>query len=41
MTHYIVALARRWRPVLTWAHLLLFWPLPVLVGFHIVSVYYF
>ncbi|MAX23331.1 MAG: nitrite reductase [Phycisphaeraceae bacterium] len=34
-------LARRWRPVLTWAHLLLFWPLPVLVGFHIVSVYYF
>lgn len=34
-------LARRWRPWLTWAHLLLFWPLPVLVGFHIVSVYYF
>ncbi|HCD33266.1 MAG TPA: nitrite reductase [Phycisphaerales bacterium] len=33
--------ARRWRPWLTWAHLLLFWPLPVLVGFHIVSVYYF
>ncbi|MFG0247359.1 MAG: FAD-dependent oxidoreductase [Phycisphaeraceae bacterium JB051] len=33
--------ARRWRPALTWAHLLLFWPLPVLVGFHIVSVYYF
>jgi nitrite reductase (NADH) large subunit len=34
-------LARQWRPWLTWAHLLLFWPLPVLVGFHIVSVYYF
>lgn len=34
-------MARRWRPWLTWAHLLLFWPLPVLVGFHIVSVYYF
>lgn len=34
-------IARRYRPWLTWAHLLLFWPLPVLVGFHIVSVYYF
>lgn len=31
--------ARRWRPVLTWAHLILFWPLPVLVGFHIAAVY--
>ena len=32
-------LARRLRPVLTWAHLVLFWPLPVLLTFHILSVY--
>ena len=31
--------ARRVRPVLTYAHLLLFWPLPVLLIFHILSVY--
>lgn len=31
--------ARRWRPALTWAHLILFWPLPVLVGFHIAVAY--
>lgn len=31
--------ARRWRPVLTWAHLVLFWPLPVLVAFHIAVAY--
>ena len=33
------ASARRLRPILTWAHLLLFWPLPVLLTFHILSVY--
>ena len=31
--------ARRLRPILTKAHLLLFWPLPVLLTFHILSVY--
>ena len=31
--------ARRLRPILTKAHLILFWPLPVLLTFHILSVY--
>lgn len=31
--------ARRIRPILTYAHLILFWPLPVLLTFHILSVY--
>lgn len=31
--------ARRLRPILTWAHLIFFWPLPVLLTFHILSVY--
>lgn len=31
--------ARRFRPALTYAHLILFWPLPVLLTFHILSVY--
>ena len=31
--------ARRVRPLLTYAHLLLFWPLPVLLLFHVLSVY--
>jgi nitrite reductase (NADH) large subunit len=29
---------RRW---LTWAHIVTTWPLPVLAGFHVFSVYYF
>ncbi len=33
------SVARRLRPILTWAHLILFWPLPVLLTFHILSVY--
>lgn len=33
------SLARRFRPGLTLAHYVLFWPLPVLVAFHIASVY--
>gem|GEM_PF-5648639 len=32
-------IARRYRPVLTYGHLILFWPLPVLLIFHILSVY--
>ncbi|MEN8783027.1 MAG: FAD-dependent oxidoreductase [Akkermansiaceae bacterium] len=31
--------ARRFRPLLTKAHILLFWPLPILLTFHILSVY--
>ena len=33
--------ARRWRPVVTFVHILLFWPLPTLLMFHILAVYYF
>lgn len=31
----------RWRRCTTWAHIFLFWPLPVLLGFHILKSYYF
>lgn len=31
--------ARRARPTLVWAHIVLFWPLPILLVFHILSVY--
>jgi nitrite reductase (NADH) large subunit len=33
--------ARQWRPLVTFLHLLLFWPLPVLLAFHILAVYYY
>ncbi len=36
----IGTVSRRLKPVATWAHILLFWPIPVLVMFHIISVYY-
>lgn len=32
---------KRLRGMLTWAHTLVFWPLPVLLTFHVLSVYYF
>lgn len=32
---------RAWRPKLTQAHVWLLWPLPALVAFHIISVYYY
>ena len=32
---------RAWRPRLTQLHIWLFWPLPVLILFHIISVYYY
>ena len=32
---------RAWRPRLTQWHIWLFWPLPLLVAFHIISVYYY
>ena len=35
------AIARKRRRQLTWLHILLFWPLPVLLGFHIAKSYYF
>lgn len=31
----------RWRRCSTWTHIALFWPLPVLLGFHIAKTYYF
>lgn len=34
-------LVRRWRPRLTRIHLWLFWPLPALIAFHILSFYWF
>jgi nitrite reductase (NADH) large subunit len=33
--------ARRWRPRMTFMHMLLFWPLPALLVFHILAAYYF
>lgn len=33
--------AKKWRDRLLWAHILAFWPLPILLAFHITSVYYF
>lgn len=35
------ALAKRRRRQLTWLHILLFWPLPVLLGFHVIKTYYY
>jgi nitrite reductase (NADH) large subunit len=35
------ALVRRWRDASTWIHILLFWPVPVLVGVHVLKTYYF
>ena len=34
-------LARQFRPALTYAHVIFFWPLPVLLTFHILSVYFY
>lgn len=33
--------ARKFRPVLTYMHIVFFWPLPVLIAFHIMSVYFY
>lgn len=32
---------RQWRPRLTWIHILLFWPLPILIAAHVFCVYYY
>ncbi len=31
----------RWRRCSTWTHIFLFWPLPVLLGFHILKTYFY
>ncbi|MCA9257719.1 MAG: NAD(P)/FAD-dependent oxidoreductase [Planctomycetales bacterium] len=33
--------AKRWRPRLAMLHIWMFWPFPVLVVFHVISVYYY
>ncbi|MEM1063482.1 MAG: (2Fe-2S)-binding protein, partial [Planctomycetota bacterium] len=33
-------LARTWRPRLTWLHVLTFWPVPVLLVFHVIGAYW-
>jgi nitrite reductase (NADH) large subunit len=33
--------SRHWKQLATWTHILLVWPLPALLTFHILSVYYF
>lgn len=38
-TGKVAIYARRLRPSLTLAHIVLFWPFPILLGFHILSVY--
>jgi nitrite reductase (NADH) large subunit len=49
VTGAIAALEHRWQPAEakrargwgTWLHIVLFWPLPVLLGFHVLKSYYF
>jgi nitrite reductase (NADH) large subunit len=41
LEHRLGARAPRLRRTWTWAHLLLFWPVPVLLGFHVLKSYYF
>ncbi len=33
--------AKRLRGSLTWVHILAFWPLPALLGFHVLKIYYY
>ncbi len=33
--------ARRLRTISVWSHIILLWPMPVLLGFHIIKTYYF
>ena len=33
--------SKRWRENGVWLHILLFWPVPVLLGFHVLKSYYF
>ena len=36
-----LSLARRTREFSIWSHVLLLWPLPALLGFHILKTYWF
>ena len=36
-----LSLARRTRKVSIWAHVLLLWPLPALLGFHVLKTYWY
>ena len=36
-----ITLARRTRALAVWAHVLLLWPLPALLGFHILKTYWY
>jgi nitrite reductase (NADH) large subunit len=40
-TNKVAAFCRRWRRQITFIHFLVFWPLPVLITFHILQAYYF
>ncbi|WDE99182.1 FAD-dependent oxidoreductase [Lentisphaera profundi] len=40
-TNKIAAFCRRWRRPITFVHFFVFWPLPVLITFHIIQAYYF
>ena len=40
-TNRLSAFCRRWRPQMTFIHLLIFWPLPALLVFHIIQAYFF
>lgn len=41
LSGHIAMSVRRYRPILTKLHLLLFWPLPILIAVHIFSFYWF
>ncbi len=41
LQHKLSGDSARLRSQFTWAHILLFWPVPVLLGFHIFKSYYF
>ena len=41
LQHCMQGNVMRWRTRFTWAHVLLFWPVPVLLGFHVFKSYYF
>ncbi len=37
----LAMLIRTWRPRLAYLHILLFWPIPVLIAYHVAAFYYF
>lgn len=41
LTGHAAMRARQWRPRLTLAHIIVFWPLPLLIGAHIFCTYYY